>query len=159
MNLAMTNAQPQEWQVEDVAAMHDFAAQWSADLRGGEILALCGSLGAGKTHFTQGLARGLGIDPQSVTSPTFTLIHEYTGGRLPLYHFDFYRLESEQELLGVGWEEYLDEPGVVVAEWADKFPHLLPASTQWWRISADEQRPSVRTLRLGKFNFEERQEA
>jgi len=147
--------QQQEWQVGDVAAMHDFAAQWSTGLRGGEVLALCGSLGAGKTHFTQGLARGLEIAPQSVTSPTFTLVHEYAGGRLPLYHFDFYRLESEDELLGVGWEEYLEEPGIVVAEWADKFPHLLPASTQWWQISADEQHPGVRTLRLGKFDDRE----
>lgn len=150
----MSRGQQQEWQVDDVAAMHDFAARWSAELRGGEVLALCGSLGAGKTHFTQGLARGLGIDPESVTSPTFALVNEYVGGRLPLYHFDFYRLESEHELIGVGWEEYLDEPGIVVAEWADKFPHLLPESTQWWRISADEQRPGVRTLRLGKFDAE-----
>ena len=155
----MTDGQQQQWQVDDVASMHDFAAQWAAQLRGGEVLALCGSLGAGKTHFTQGLARGLGIDPGSVTSPTFTLVHEYAGGRLPLFHFDFYRLEAEQELLGVGWEEYLDEPGIVVAEWADKFSHLLPASTQWWRISADEQKPGVRTLRLGQFDVGERSEA
>jgi len=150
----MTKGQWKEWQVDSVASMHQFAAQHAVDLTGGEVLALCGSLGAGKTHFTQGLARGLGINPNSVTSPTFTLVHEYVGGRLPLYHFDFYRLDAEEELLGVGWEEYLDEPGIVVAEWADKFPHLLPASTQWWRIHADETQPGARILRLGDFETE-----
>ena len=146
----MSNSTKNEWRVTDVEAMHDFAAQRADEMCGGELLALCGPLGAGKTHFTQGLARGLGIDPSAVTSPTFTLVNEYGGGRLPLFHFDFYRLESESEVLAIGWEEYLDEPGVVVVEWANKFPHLLPASatTQWWTITADEEAPDTRMLRL-----------
>ncbi len=70
-----------------------------------------------------------------MTSPTFTLIHEYLGGRLPLYHFDFYRLEDEDEALKIGLDEYLDGDGVCVIEWADKFPDLLPAHTQWFRFT------------------------
>lgn len=106
----------------------------AATLRRGDVLALCGDLGAGKTHFVKGLAAGL--DAQSgVTSPTFTLIHEYRGGRLPLYHFDFYRLEDEDEALKIGLDEYLDGDGVSVIEWADKFPALLPPHTRWLRFT------------------------
>ncbi len=102
--------------------------------RRGDVLALCGDLGAGKTHFVKGLAAGLGSEI-AVTSPTFTLIHEYAGGRLPLYHFDFYRLEEEDEALKIGLDEYLDGDGVCVIEWADKFPALLPAHTRWYRFT------------------------
>jgi tRNA threonylcarbamoyladenosine biosynthesis protein TsaE len=107
--------------------------QATALLRG-DVLALCGDLGAGKTHFVKGLAIALGSDA-AVTSPTFTLIHEYLGGRLPLYHFDFYRLEDEDEALKIGLDEYLDGDGVCVVEWADKFPDLLPAHTRWYRFT------------------------
>jgi tRNA threonylcarbamoyladenosine biosynthesis protein TsaE len=103
-------------------------------LRRGDVLALCGDLGAGKTHFVKGLAAALGTDA-AVTSPTFTLIHEYPGGRLPLYHFDFYRLNDEDEALKIGLDEYLDGDGVCVIEWADKFKKLLPAHTQWFRFT------------------------
>ena len=94
-------------------------------LGGGEVLALVGGLGAGKTRFTKGLVAGLG-HPDEVTSPTFALAHEYRGGRLTVFHLDFYRLRSADELVGLGWDEMLDEGGVVVAEWADRFPELLP---------------------------------
>jgi tRNA threonylcarbamoyladenosine biosynthesis protein TsaE len=107
-------------------------------LRRGDVLALCGDLGAGKTHFVKGLAAALGADA-AVTSPTFTLIHEYLGGRLPLYHFDFYRLEDEDEALKIGLDEYLDGDGVCVIEWADKFPGLLPSHTQWFRFTHGEE--------------------
>ena len=110
----------------------------AATLRPGDVLALCGDLGAGKTHFVKGLAAGLGV-ASSVTSPTFTLIHEYPGGRLPLYHLDFYRLESEDDALRIGFEEYLDAGGVLAIEWADKFPALLPPHTRWleFRVEGD----------------------
>ena len=97
---------------------------------GGAVFALVGDLGAGKTHWTKGLAIGLGYHGV-VTSPTFALAQEYRGGRLPAFHFDFYRIESAEELLAMGWDEYLDQGGVIIAEWADKFPELLPAQTVW----------------------------
>ncbi len=109
----------------------------AATLRRGDVLALCGDLGAGKTHFVKGLAAGFGAQT-GVTSPTFTLIHEYPGGRLPLYHFDFYRLEDEDEALKIGLDEYLDGDGVSVIEWADKFPALLPPHTRWLRFTHRE---------------------
>ena len=108
----------------------------AAGLGTGAVVALTGGLGAGKTHFTKGLVRGLG-GTEEVTSPTFTLVHEYRGGRLPVFHFDFYRMETAGEVLGIGWDEYLDSGGVCVVEWADRFPHLLPAGTEWWSLEAD----------------------
>lgn len=109
----------------------------AATLRAGDVLALDGELGAGKTHFVKGIAAGIGCSGD-VTSPTFTLIHEYTGGRLPLFHFDFYRLESEDETLRIGLDDYFDAGGVVVIEWAGKFPALLPSGTRWFHMRAGE---------------------
>ena len=108
----------------------EFARILAESLKAGDVLALTGDLGAGKTHFVKGLAAGLGHRDE-VTSPTFTLLHEYTGGRLPLYHFDFYRLESADEALRIGLDEYLCGDGVVAIEWADKFPVLLPVTARW----------------------------
>ncbi|MCE9610377.1 MAG: tRNA (adenosine(37)-N6)-threonylcarbamoyltransferase complex ATPase subunit type 1 TsaE [Chthoniobacter sp.] len=105
----------------------------AATLRRGDVLALSGDLGAGKTHFVKGLAAGLGT-AASVTSPTFTLLHEYPGGRLPLYHFDLYRLDDADEALRIGLDEYLYGDGVCVIEWAEKFPALLPPYTRWLRF-------------------------
>lgn len=87
-------------------------------LRGGEVVAYLGELGAGKTAFTRGLARGLGISMR-VTSPTYTIVNEYTGGRLPLFHFDMYRLGSSDELFDIGWEDYLARGGVCAVEWSE----------------------------------------
>ena len=105
----------------------------AAHARPGEVWALVGDLGAGKTHFVQGIAAGIGA-PGTATSPTFALVHEYTGGRLPVFHFDFYRLETAGEALALGLEEYLDGGGLTVIEWADKFPGLLPPGTRWFRF-------------------------
>jgi len=115
----------------------DFGAKIATQLRQGDVLALAGDLGAGKTHFVKGLARGLGIENE-VTSPTFTLIHEYRGGRLPLYHIDCYRLESTQELAEIGLDEYLGADGVTAIEWADKFAELIPDDAKWIRFFARE---------------------
>ncbi len=102
----------------------------------GDAIALVGGLGAGKTHWTKGFAAGLGSAAE-VTSPTFSLVHEYSGGRLTAFHFDFYRLDSPEELIALGWDEYLEAGGVVVAEWADKFPQLMPADTLWLRFTLE----------------------
>lgn len=105
------------------------------------VFALVGGLGAGKTHWTKGFVAGLGCT-EVVTSPTFGLMHEYGGGRLPVSHLDFYRLESEEELIGLGWDECLEAGGVIIAEWADKFPDLMPEGTIWLRfqVEPDESR-------------------
>ena len=87
-------------------------------LQPGMILAYRGDLGAGKTAFTRGLARGLGYtDP--VTSPTYTIVNEYLGGRLPLFHFDMYRLASSDDLWDIGWEDYLERGGICAVEWSE----------------------------------------
>ena len=87
-------------------------------LNAGSIVAYRGDLGAGKTAFTRGLARGLGY-ADAVTSPTYTIVNEYLGGRLPLFHFDMYRLQSSDDLWGIGWDDYLDRNGVCAVEWSE----------------------------------------
>ena len=87
-------------------------------LQPGTVIAYRGDLGAGKTAFTRGLARGLGVT-ERVTSPTYTIVNEYLGGRMPLFHFDMYRLGSEDELFDIGWEDYLDRCGVCAVEWSE----------------------------------------
>ena len=87
-------------------------------LKPGTVLAYRGDLGAGKTAFTRGLARGLGY-AEPVTSPTYTIVNEYLGGRLPLFHFDMYRLRSSDDLWDIGWEDYLDRGGVCAVEWSE----------------------------------------
>jgi tRNA threonylcarbamoyladenosine biosynthesis protein TsaE len=103
------------------------ARDLAADLKAGDILLLSGNLGAGKTAFVRGLADGLGIDPEEVSSPTFTLIHEYRGGRLVLYHADLYRLDPAATV-SVGLEEMGAADGVLAIEWGDRLGHALPAT-------------------------------
>ena len=88
------------------------------------VVAFTGDLGAGKTAFTRGLAKGLDI-PDRVTSPTFTIVNEYEGGRLPLFHFDMYRLSSADELFDIGWEDYLARGGVCAVEWSENVAEAL----------------------------------
>ena len=87
-------------------------------LKPGAVIAYRGDLGAGKTAFTRGLARGLGYT-EPVTSPTYTIVNEYLGGRLPLFHFDMYRLRSSEDLWDIGWEDYLERGGVCAVEWSE----------------------------------------
>lgn len=108
-------------------------ARLGGQLEPGSWIALNGPLGAGKTHFVKGIAAGLD-SPDEVTSPTFGLVREYRGGRLPLFHFDFYRIESIGELLRLGWDDYADEAGAMVVEWADRFPELFPEETRWFDL-------------------------
>ena len=90
----------------------------------GTVLAYRGDLGAGKTAFTRGLARGLGFT-EAVTSPTYTIVNEYLGGRLPLFHFDMYRLSSADDLFDIGWEDYLARGGVCAVEWSENVDDAL----------------------------------
>lgn len=117
-------------------------------LVGGDLVALVGELGSGKTSFVQGLARGLGVKGY-VRSPSFTLINEYKG-RLPLYHLDFYRLNSFQEITELGCEEYLyHRDGVSAIEWAEKFPQILPE--EHLRIEFSWVDPSSRKIQFTPF--------
>ena len=93
-------------------------------LKPGDVIAFFGDLGAGKTAFTRGLARGLGIE-EPVTSPTYTIVNEYLSGRMPLFHFDMYRLGSSEELFDIGWEDYLARGGVCAVEWSENVEDAL----------------------------------
>ena len=103
-------------------------ARLARALEPGAVVAFTGDLGAGKTAFVRGLARGLGIQDR-VTSPTFTIVNEYEGGRLPLFHFDLYRLGSADELFDIGWEDYLARGGVCAVEWSERMEELLEPGT------------------------------
>jgi tRNA threonylcarbamoyladenosine biosynthesis protein TsaE len=104
--------------------------QYANTARVGDIFALSGDLGTGKTEFVKGLVAGLGSNAP-VTSPTFTILHEYEGGRLPAYHFDFYRLETREAAMRLGLDDYFFGEGVAIVEWADRFPDLIPDGAQW----------------------------
>lgn len=110
-----------------VAETEALGARLAERLQGGEVIAYTGDLGAGKTAFTRGLARGLGVTDR-VTSPTFTIVNEYTSGRLPLFHFDMYRLSSSEELYEIGWEDYLARGGVCAVEWSEIVEDALKES-------------------------------
>lgn len=99
-------------------------------LKNGDVVALSGELGTGKTTLIKGIAQGMGFDSGEVASPSFTFINEYDGP-LPLFHIDLYRLENEKELYEIGYEEYMQGDGVVVIEWADKVPQAIPKESLW----------------------------
>lgn len=109
----------------------DFALKLADELEAGDVIALIGDLGTGKTALTKYIAQGLGIK-DSIVSPTFTIVREYTDGRLPLYHFDVYRLADSEEMFNIGAEEYFYEKGgVCVIEWADIVEDILPSDTRY----------------------------
>lgn len=110
-----------------------FGMELGASLRKGDIVALIGDLGTGKTALTKYIAEGLGIR-ETITSPTFTIVQEYRQGRLPLYHFDVYRIGDPEEMYELGYEEYFYGDGVCVIEWADLIEELLPEYTKVIRI-------------------------
>jgi tRNA threonylcarbamoyladenosine biosynthesis protein TsaE len=109
----------------DEAATVAFGQSLAAHLPPGAVIGLCGPLGAGKTRLVQAIAEAVGVDPRLVLSPTFVLIHEYRG-RLPIYHFDAYRLRDDDEFLQLGPEEYFDGDGWTFVEWADRVAACLP---------------------------------
>lgn len=118
--------------------------QLAAHLHPGDVVAYLGDLGAGKTAFTRGLARGLGCTGR-VTSPTFTIVNEYEG-RIPLFHFDLYRLHSADELFDIGWDDYLARGGVCAVEWSERMAQELPAgviTVTIRRCAEDENQRSI----------------
>ena len=110
----------------------------------GTVIAYRGDLGAGKTAFTRGLARGLGCR-ETVTSPTYTIVNEYLGGRLPLFHFDMYRLSSADDLFDIGWEDYLERGGVCAVEWSENVAEAMekPITVTIEKLGEDTRRVTI----------------
>ena len=143
----MTAAEGQTtWETNSVETTHSLGAELGRVLRGGVAIGMVGPLGAGKTHLVKGIAAGNGTaDPRKITSPTFTLIHEYPG-RLRLYHVDAYRLRGPSELVALGFEELVASDSAVVVEWADRVRTTMPTDTLWIEIT-----PTQETFRLLAF--------
>ncbi len=120
-------------------------------LRAGDVVAMSGDLGAGKTVFIRGLARGLGVT-RRVTSPTYTIVNEYDG-KLPLYHFDMYRLSGPDEFYDIGWDDYLKRGGVCAVEWSERAEGLLPENTVYVCIAAQDE--TRRTIEITGREMEE----
>ena len=116
-------------------------------LRPGSVVAYRGGLGMGKTAFTRGLAKGLGYTGR-VTSPTFTIVNEYEGGRLPLFHFDMYRLADADALFDIGWEDYLDRGGVCAVEWSEQVAEAMPPETVYVTISRRPEDDRARIITI-----------
>jgi tRNA threonylcarbamoyladenosine biosynthesis protein TsaE len=115
--------------------------------RQGDVFALTGDLGAGKTQFVKGFVAGLESRAE-VTSPTFVLVHEYGDGRLPVYHFDFYRLDNSEAVLRIGFDDYVFGEGVSLIEWADRYSDLIPKEAKW--LSFELKDENTRVIREGK---------
>ncbi len=121
------------------------------ELQPGDVILLEGPLGAGKSEFARGVAKGLGV-AETVTSPSFTILNVYESGRLPLYHFDWYRLESAEELFELGMDEYLGGAGVALVEWPGQCPEALPERFLMIELlPLDENRRELRINRHGDF--------
>lgn len=140
----MTNGKPQ-WDAicsspEETRA---FGGRIAEQLEPGGVISLEGPLGAGKTQLVKGIAEALGHHGE-VSSPTFTLVHEYCGGRVPIAHFDWYRLKSADEVLGLGWDDYLSDDMLVLVEWGDRFPGLLPPDARRLVVEIDGNARRIR---------------
>ena len=129
-----------------------FGQRLAACLQPGDVVAYRGDLGAGKTAFTRGIARGLGVT-ERVTSPTYTIVNEYLSGRIPLFHFDMYRLSSEEELFDIGWEDYLSRGGVCAVEWSENVQAAMEDAI-CVRIDKLPQEPDKRIITVtgGRFH-------
>ena len=121
----------------------------AAGLRPGDTVILEGELGAGKSELARGIARGLGVT-ETVTSPSFTILNVYESGRCPLYHFDWYRLESEEELYELGMDEYLGGDGIAVVEWAERCPDAVPEDCIRIRLEATGEETRRITVNDGR---------
>lgn len=119
-------ARPHKTVTQSAAQTHSLGKQLAEGLKPGDILCFFGDLGAGKTTLIKGIAEGLKVKSDYVHSPTFTLLNVYEHGKIPLYHFDMYRIEDPEELFDIGYEEFLYGQGLSVVEWSEKFGKLLP---------------------------------
>lgn len=124
----------------------------SQELKAGDTISLEGDLGTGKTAFTKGIAAGLGIS-RPITSPTFTLVNSYTGKYI-LHHFDVYRIDSSDELLEIGWEEYFSDDAICIVEWGDRISDILPKNTIRISLERDDKEADSRiiTIERGGYN-------
>ena len=122
-----------------VEETHRIGERLGSVLKSGDVVAYFGGMGMGKTTFTHGLARGLGIDEKEVSSPTFALVHEYRGKTNTLYHFDMYRIESWDDLYSTGFFDYLDLGGILAVEWSENIENVLPNKYYRVEMSNPEQ--------------------
>ena len=136
-----------EYLTRNEAETEALGARLAAVLTPGAVVAYRGDLGTGKTAFTRGLARGLGYTGR-VTSPTFTIVNEYEGGRLPLFHFDMYRLEGAEDLFDIGWEDYLDRGGGCAVEWSEQVSEALPEGSILVALSRRREDPAWRAITI-----------
>jgi tRNA threonylcarbamoyladenosine biosynthesis protein TsaE len=134
-----------QFNLDSETATDHLGASIAAKVRPGTIIGLCGQLGAGKTRLVRAIATALGVDPDDISSPTYVLIHEYDG-RLPIYHFDAYRLPHPHAFDELGAMEYLEGDGVCLIEWADRVADRLP-SDAWW-ITLTPTCPNTRRVEL-----------
>lgn len=132
--------------IRNEAQMAAFGLALGRLLESGDIVGLTGDLGAGKTTLTKSIARGMGIEDH-ITSPTFTIVNEYEG-RLPLYHFDVYRISDEEELYDIGYEEYFFGKAACVVEWANLIPSLMPEESLWLDLRLGTEDPEERRIGL-----------
>ena len=133
-----------EYISRSVAETESIGQELAGQLSPGTVLAYLGDLGMGKTAFTRGLARGLGCTGR-VTSPTFTIVNEYDG-RIPLFHFDMYRLSDSDDLFDIGWEDYLDRGGVCAVEWSERITDALPDDTLYVTIARHPENEDWRII-------------
>ena len=130
----------------------NIANAFAKTLKGGDVLCLNGDLGVGKTAFVQGLVKALGFE-EPISSPTFTIVNCYEGGRLPIYHFDVYRIDDCDEMYEVGFEEYVYSSGITIIEWSDKIKEILPQKRYDITISKDyEKHENFRYIEIEEKN-------
>ena len=136
-----------EYQSNSVQETEELGRKLAQYLKAGDVIAYTGDLGAGNTAFTRGVAQGLGI-AERTPSPTFTIVDEHEGGRLPLFHFDLYRLYSAEELFDIGWEDYLQRGGVCAVEWSERMEDMLEEEPIWVEIrQGDREEQRLITIR------------
>lgn len=130
--------------VHSAEEMMELGREYAIKAKAGDVFGLVGTLGTGKTHWTKGFVKYINPDTV-VSSPTFAIVNEYPSVLHTVYHFDFYRLKSDVELVALGWDEYLEDGAITICEWADLFPEMMPENTIWLEIThtQDESRKLV----------------